>query len=343
MAAHAVVGIPPSFCAHSRRCHSALTRTVWEGSQILYEIRVPGDTNSTYLESDSYSGAHYGVVGYTHGGGIDSPLSIHKEGDLVLPHQNWRGATDFGTCPVTKCNESTVQFAGASELAYGSFEAGAFGPPSWYGSLIENQADGSGLHYKRNRYYEAATGRFTQEDPIGLAGGLNAYGFADGDPINFSDPFGLCTPWPDCLLHGTANWGAQHGGAIGSVALNGAAAANAAAESFAVNDLGRAVAARDGVGGAIALASMLPVGRVGAGLAKGMAKTVTRAQGATVAFDKLGKFTHAVWEVAGDKGAGYAKWNRVLNEEGSTLRLFKDVYNQGGKYLRRDWYVGGPK
>jgi hypothetical protein len=28
-----------------------------------------------------------------------------------------------------------------------------------------------------------------------LAGGLNSYGFADGDPINFSDPFGLCKEW----------------------------------------------------------------------------------------------------------------------------------------------------
>ncbi|MFQ5705752.1 MAG: RHS repeat-associated core domain-containing protein, partial [Gemmatimonadales bacterium] len=48
------------------------------------------------------------------------------------------------------------------------------------------------LMYMRNRYYDPATGRFTQEDPIGLAGGLNLYGFANGDPINFSDPFGLC-------------------------------------------------------------------------------------------------------------------------------------------------------
>ena len=30
--------------------------------------------------------------------------------------------------------------------------------------------------------------------PIGLAGGLNLYGFANGDPVNFSDPFGLCPP-----------------------------------------------------------------------------------------------------------------------------------------------------
>ena len=33
---------------------------------------------------------------------------------------------------------------------------------------------------------------FTQQDPIGIAGGLNLYGFAGGDPINYQDPFGLC-------------------------------------------------------------------------------------------------------------------------------------------------------
>lgn len=30
-----------------------------------------------------------------------------------------------------------------------------------------------------------------QQNPIGLAGGLNLYGFAAGDPVNFADPFGL--------------------------------------------------------------------------------------------------------------------------------------------------------
>ena len=28
---------------------------------------------------------------------------------------------------------------------------------------------------------------------------MNLYGFASGDPVNFSDPFGLCAPMPWCL------------------------------------------------------------------------------------------------------------------------------------------------
>jgi uncharacterized protein RhaS with RHS repeats len=51
--------------------------------------------------------------------------------------------------------------------------------------------DASGLMYRRNRYYDPQTGRFTQEDPIGIAGGLNVYGYAAGDPVSYSDPYGL--------------------------------------------------------------------------------------------------------------------------------------------------------
>ena len=31
----------------------------------------------------------------------------------------------------------------------------------------------------------------TQQDPIGIAGGANVYGFVAGDPVNHADPFGL--------------------------------------------------------------------------------------------------------------------------------------------------------
>ncbi len=40
-------------------------------------------------------------------------------------------------------------------------------------------------------YNSRLEAQFTQPDPIGLAGGLNLYGYANGDPVNFSDTYGL--------------------------------------------------------------------------------------------------------------------------------------------------------
>jgi RHS repeat-associated protein len=48
------------------------------------------------------------------------------------------------------------------------------------------------LYYARNRWYDPEARRFTSQDPIGLAGGRTQYAFGENDPINFSDPAGLC-------------------------------------------------------------------------------------------------------------------------------------------------------
>ncbi len=51
--------------------------------------------------------------------------------------------------------------------------------------------DGTGLYYNRARYYSPTYARFISADPIGFAGGMNLYAYANGNPISVTDPLGL--------------------------------------------------------------------------------------------------------------------------------------------------------
>ena len=211
----------------------SVERFVWDGDQLLAEFRMPDsiaelDTAIVYnLVQEStdilnppppvrqYSWL-WGQVLYTHGLGMDQPLAVHRAGagvdtlDLssfaMYPLHDWRG------------NATAIAFAGGRPLFNGNVQ---YTPPlptdenklltayrertrdsrrvtSWMGSLLTGQMTAMGLEYRRNRYYDPKSGRFTQEDPIGLGGGLNLYGFGGGDPVNYSDPLGLCTIGKDC-------------------------------------------------------------------------------------------------------------------------------------------------
>ena len=114
-------------------------RTVWDGAQVLYEIRAIGDDSAGggFMESDDAigSGMTYGQlgrVGYTHAGGMDRPVTVFRiklgsgQPDLLplVPHTDWRGTAAVGhwmngtattgACPPFPAGRTTVEIGRAS-------------------------------------------------------------------------------------------------------------------------------------------------------------------------------------------------------------------------------------
>ncbi len=50
--------------------------------------------------------------------------------------------------------------------------------------------EGNGLEFMRARFFDATIGRFTQEDPIGISGGINLYNYVRNAPSRKIDPSG---------------------------------------------------------------------------------------------------------------------------------------------------------
>lgn len=66
------------------------------------------------------------------------------------------------------------------------------------------------LHHNYMRDYDPSTGRYLQQDFVGLIGGLNNYSYVYGNPIGLFDPLGLWAwgdPLPQWMVDGAAGFG----------------------------------------------------------------------------------------------------------------------------------------
>jgi RHS repeat-associated protein len=88
----------------------------------------------------------------------------------------------------------------------------------------------TGFEYARNRYYSTGYGRFLTVDPFGGSGTIknpgswNRYSYAEGDPINESDPSGLLVQdcdWNGCAFNPWAAAGSLTGDNVGSFGSGG--------------------------------------------------------------------------------------------------------------------------
>jgi RHS repeat-associated protein len=176
----------------------------WDGPLCLYDVlgrqlatcAAPG----AYRVSLGYDGANIvrtgsdhqnGAWTFVHGPGVDDPL-FGSNGSRTHAYVTDGAGRQYA---VGELDGDAAVLTSTGATAAGAVEQGT----TFDAARLSNPTV-PGISFFRNRWYDQATGRWTQEDPIGIAGGLNLYQFNGNNPLTYTDPFGLCPDPkdPDC-------------------------------------------------------------------------------------------------------------------------------------------------
>jgi len=179
----------------SIQCRTQTTLFVWNGDWMVQELRA-GSAPITYVKHPDNAG----------------PLA-KIEGGKVYHYVN----DHLGTPQEIHDGRGQIVWA-ADTSAYGKtrnlLKREIDNPIRFPGQYYDAE---SGLHYNRFRYYDPMAGRYINQDPIGLRGGLNQYAYANGRPLMSTDPLGLDAGEEACVSAWTAG-GAAVGGVGGNYA-----------------------------------------------------------------------------------------------------------------------------
>jgi len=161
-------------------------KTLPDGTTIRYLYDGPN-----LLQAFDESGATRAK--YAHTLAVDHPLGMSRDGQTYYYLYDRRGSI-MGLSDGAGGLQASYVYDSWGNVVDGD-DSGIENPFRYTGREHDTESD---LHYHRARYYDPGTGRFISRDPIGLAGGLNLYAYASGDPVNRVDRDGLqsrCLNW----------------------------------------------------------------------------------------------------------------------------------------------------
>jgi RHS repeat-associated protein len=132
------------------------------------------------------------VARYTQSDNLDEPLAMLRSGTTsYYQSDGLNSVTSLSNAAGALPQTYTFDSFGNQTASTGSLT----NPFRYTGREFDAETS---LYYMRARYFDPASGRFLNEDPIGFAGGSDLYSYVDGDPTSLVEAASTRI-WNSCL------------------------------------------------------------------------------------------------------------------------------------------------
>ena len=165
------------------------TRYVYDGMRVVQERNINGVPTVAYTRGPDLSGTLEGA------GGIGGLLARSEwDGSAWSRHAFYHSDGVGNVTALAVPNGNDIALAGS--YRYDPFGR-LIGTPTGLAAINTQRYSSkdwhnpSGFYYFGYRFYDPATQRWLNRDPIGEEGGVNLYGYVGNNPIDNVDPLGL--------------------------------------------------------------------------------------------------------------------------------------------------------